>query len=129
MRLPYEWLREFVDIYASPEELAERLTMIGLEVEGVESVNGDAVFEVNVTPNRPDCLSILGIAREVSAVFNVPFEIPTYEITDKLNISDFSVEIVRPELCNRYTGRVLKGVKIADSPEWLKSRLEEGGIR
>jgi phenylalanyl-tRNA synthetase beta chain len=129
MRVPYEWLREFVDITVTPEEVAERLTMIGLEVEGVESVNGDTVFEVNVTPNRPDCLSIIGIAREVSAIFNIPLKIPAHEIKEDVPLFDFSVEILNIELCNRYAGRLIKGVRIAESPEWIKSRLEKCGVR
>ena len=129
MRIPYEWLKEFVDITATPEEVAERLTMIGLEVEGTESMQGDTVFEVNVTPNRPDCLSIIGIARELSAAFKTPLKLPSHEIKDEQPVSDFSIEILSPELCNRYAGRLIKDVKISDSPEWIKTRLEKCGIR
>ena len=129
MRVPYEWLKEFVDITATPEEVAERLTMIGLEVEGAESVKDDTVFEVNVTPNRPDCLSIIGIARELSAFFKTPLKIPAYEIKDEQPVSDFSIEILSPELCNRYAGRLIKDVMISESPEWIKTRLEKCGIR
>ncbi|MBI5188581.1 MAG: phenylalanine--tRNA ligase subunit beta [Nitrospirae bacterium] len=129
MRVPFEWLREFVDISASPEEVAERLTMVGFEVEAMESVKDDTVFEVNVTPNRPDCLSILGIAREVSVAFRVPLKIHVCEIKGELPLSDFSVEIFNHELCSRYAGRVIKDVRISDSPEWIKTRLEKCGIR
>src|SRR4030043_93330 len=129
MRVPYEWLREFTDITATPEEVAERLTMIGLEVEKVESVTDDTIFEVNITPNRPDCLSIIGIAREISAVFKLPFNIPFHDIKEKLPYSDFSVEILNSELCNRYSGRVIKNVVISDSPERIKKRLEKCDIR
>ena len=129
MRVPYEWLREFTDITATPEEVAERLTMIGLEVEKVESVTDDTIFEVNITPNRPDCLSIMGIAREISAVFKLPFNIPFHDIKEKLPYSDFSVEILNSELCNRYSGRVIKNVVISDSPERIKKRLEKCDIR
>lgn len=129
MRVPYEWLKDFVDITATPEEVAERLTMIGLEVEGSEFVSGDSVFEVNVTPNRPDCLSIIGIARELSAAFKAPLKIPHHEIEEGLPVSDYSVEIVTPELCNRYAGRVITDVRISESPEWIKKRLEKCGIR
>ena len=129
MHITYEWLREFIDITATPREVAERLTMIGLEVEKVESVNNDTIFEINVTPNRPDCLSIMGIAREISAVFKLPLNIPCYDIGEKLPDSDFSVEILNSELCNRYTGRVIKNVVISDSPDWIKRRLEKCDIR
>ncbi len=129
MRIPYEWIKEFIDITATPEEVAERLTMTGLEVEGLESVNGDTVFEVNVTPNRPDCLSIIGIAGELSVAFKIPLKIPAHEIKGEQPVSDFSIEILSPKLCNRYAGRLIKDVRISDSPEWIKSRLEKCGIR
>ena len=129
MRVPFDWLKEFVEIAGSPEEVAEKLTMIGLEVEGIESVDGNEVLEVNVTPNRSDCLSILGIARELSVAFNSPLKIPQHALNSKQPVSGFSIEIVNPELCNRYTGRLIKGVKISDSPSWIKNRLEKCGIR
>ena len=120
MLISYEWLKELVEISVSPEEVSKTLTMIGLEVEGEESVEGDTVFEVNVTPNRPDCLSSIGIARELSAAFKTPLKLPLHEIKNGQPVSDFSVEILNPDLCNRYTGRVITGVKISDSPEWMK---------
>lgn len=129
MRVPYEWLKEFVDISAYHEEVADRLTMTGFEVEGIESIDDDVIFEMNVTPNRPDCLSILGVAREVSAAFNVSLKIPSYEIKEGQPFSDYSVEILKPELCRRYAGRLITGVKISDSPEWIKIRLLKCGIR
>jgi phenylalanyl-tRNA synthetase beta chain len=129
MRVSFEWLKEFVEIPVAPEEVAAKLTMIGLEVEGIEDVDGDKVLEVNVTPNRPDCLSILGIAREISAAYHIPLKIPQHELDSEQPVSDFSIEIVRPELCHRYTGRFMKDVKLSDSPSWIKNRLEKCGIR
>jgi phenylalanyl-tRNA synthetase beta chain len=129
MRVPFEWLKDFVDISAAPEDVAARLTMAGLEVEGLEVLDGDVVFEVNVTPNRPDCLSILGIAREVAAAFALPLKTPDTHIGGALPSSAFTVDILDPDLCKRYTGRVIKGVKVAESPAWLKGRLERCGIR
>ena len=129
MLISYDWLKEFVEITVGPELLAEKLTMAGFEVEGLEQVDGDAVFEVNVTPNRPDCLSILGIAREVSALFRLPMKLPDHQFKSGQPASDFRIQIIDPELCNRYTGRFIKDVKIAESPEWMKLRLERCGIR
>jgi len=129
MRVPYEWLKEFVGITASPEEVADRLTMVGFEVEAMETFRDDIVLEVDVTPNRPDCLCILGIAREVSAAFGLPLKIPPYDIKGEIPLFNFSVEILNPEFCNRYAGRVIKDVVISDSPEWIRRRLEECGIR
>lgn len=129
MRVPYSWLKEFLAFDNPPENIIERLTMAGLEVEGVESVGDDIVFEVNVTPNRPDCLSIIGIARELSAILDMPLTIPPHRIKGIQPVADYSVAIVNPELCNRYAGRVISGVRIADSPLWMKKRLEQCGIR
>ncbi|MBI5641021.1 MAG: phenylalanine--tRNA ligase subunit beta [Nitrospirae bacterium] len=129
MRVPIEWLKDFVDVSASPEEVADRLTMAGLEIEGMEPFDNDVVLEVNVTPNRPDCLSILGIAREVAAAFGLPLKMPETEISGNPPVSDIRVEILNPELCNRYTGRTITGVSVGDSPEWIKKRLEKCGIR
>jgi len=140
MRITYEWLKDFVDVVASPEEVAHRLTMIGLEIEGTGAAGGEAVlefsasphrtvFEVNVTPNRPDCLSVMGIARELSAAYRLPLKIPPHNITGKQPSPDFSVGILNPELCNRYAGRVIKDVRIGDSPGWIKERLEKCGMR
>lgn len=129
MRVPFEWLKELVNVTATAEEVAETLTMIGFEVEAVETMEDDTVFEVNVTPNRPDCLSIIGIAREVSAAFKVPLRMPLQDIQGDLPTSDFSIEILNPELCNRYAGRVIKDAVISDSPEWIKKRLDKCGIR
>ena len=72
MKVPFEWLKEFVAVRVSQEALAERLTMAGLEVTGIEHVDGEPVFDIEITPNRADCLSMIGIAREVAAVVQLP---------------------------------------------------------
>lgn len=129
MRVPFEWLKEFIDINESPHEVAHRLTMIGLEVEAVEQVDSDVVFEVNVTPNRPDCLSIIGIARELSALYKTPVVFPEHDVLAETGELDFNVDIADAELCHRYAGRVVRNLKIGHSPEWLRKRLEKCSIR
>jgi phenylalanyl-tRNA synthetase beta chain len=129
MLVSYNWLKDFVDINAAPEEVADMLTMVGLEVEGSEPSDDDVVFDVNVTPNRPDCLSILGIAREVAAAFRLPLAIPPTDIDGTLLASGVRVEILDSDLCNRYTGRYIKGVTVGETPEWIRKRLEKCGIR
>jgi phenylalanyl-tRNA synthetase beta chain len=128
MRVPLEWLKEFIEIDLSAEELADRLTMAGLEVEALEKIGEDSVLEVNVTPNRPDCLSILGIAREVAALTGKPLCFPEHGIKDEEE-SAFRIEISDEGLCHRYAGRVIKGVAVAESPEWMTARLDKCGIR
>ncbi len=129
MRASLEWLREFVPVGASAGEVAHRLTMLGLEVEALEQIGDDTVFEINVTPNRPDCLSMLGVARELSAAFGAAITFPDHEFKSETGELDFNVDILSPALCRRYAGRIVKGLKIAPSPEWLKCRLEKCGIR
>ena len=129
MRVSLDWIKEFVAVTASPQEVADRLTMAGLEIEGIETIDGDSVFEVNVTPNRPDCLSIMGVAREVAAAFRLPLTLPTADPGPNLPASDISVEIVHKDLCGRYAGRQVSGVTVCESPGWMKARLEKCGIR
>ncbi len=129
MLVSFDWLKEFVEITAAPEEVADMLTLIGLEVEGSEPQEGDVVFDVNVTPNRPDCLSILGIAREIAAAFRRPLTIPGADINGSLQASDIRVEIRDSDLCHRYTGRTIRGVTVNETPEWIRKRLEKCGIR
>ena len=129
MRVSFEWIKDFVDLKVTPEEAAHRLTMSGLEIEGMENVEGDTVMEVNVTPNRPDCLNILGIARETAAAFGLPLKKPEACFSRPLEKGDVLVEINAPDLCGRYSGRLIRGVAIGESPEWMKKRLEKCGIR
>lgn len=129
MRVPFEWLKEFVTVELSPEDLALKLTMAGLEVEAIETVGGDPVFEINVTPNRPDCLSILGVSREVSALLGVGLKFPDCRIKEETGESKVHVEIIDKDLCYRYAGRDIGGVKIGESPSWMKKRLEQCGMR
>lgn len=129
MRIPLEWLKEFVDFSISTDELILKLTMLGLEVEGVERMEDDTVLEVNVTPNRPDCLSILGIAREVSALLNIPLKFPEYGISEESGVSLVDVGIADDDLCHRYAGRDIRGVTVGGSPDWMKKRIEKCGMR
>ncbi|MBS1788647.1 MAG: phenylalanine--tRNA ligase subunit beta [Acidobacteria bacterium] len=134
MKISYNWLKEFVDLDLSPRDLATELTMAGLAVDAVEEHGDDFVLEFDLTSNRPDCLSHLGIAREAAAVTGKSLEMPDV-VTGRL--SDVptkagevtSVEILNPDLCPRYSARIIKGVKIGPSPEWLVKRLEVMGQR
>jgi phenylalanyl-tRNA synthetase beta chain len=128
MKVSYNWLKEFVDFKLSPEDLAHKLTMTGLEVEEIEKLDDDTVIDIGVTPNRPDCLSIRGIAREISAILELPLKDVTVKIDNEAGQGPV-VEIESPELCPRYTARIITGVKTGPSPEWLSKRLDSCGIR
>ena len=91
----------------------------------------ETVFELEITPNRPDCLSIIGIAREVAAIYGKPLKMPSIELKESSEPveKEVSVEVKDSGKCPRYTARVLKGAKIGPSPDWMKRRLEACGIR
>jgi phenylalanyl-tRNA synthetase beta chain len=131
LKVSLEWLREYVDAGA-PGALADALTMSGIEVEAVEATkDGDTVFEVEITPNRPDCLSHWGVARDLSALTGEKKRFPKIEIPEPADdaISADIVEIEEKELCPRYTARIIRGVEVAESPDWMKRRLEAVGLR
>ena len=79
MKVPIEWLKTYVPIRLKPDSLAHKLTMGGIEVEAVECAGSETIFELGVTPNRGDCLSIIGVAREVAAITNKEFETPVWK--------------------------------------------------
>jgi phenylalanyl-tRNA synthetase beta chain len=91
----------------------------------------DSVVEFEITPNRPDCLSIIGMAREVSASFDLETQLPKlYEEKGQSEIDNYaSVEIMDAELCPRYVAKVIKNIKIASSPMWMQLRLMQAGMR
>src|SRR5215213_1762505 len=131
MDISYNWLRELTGVETPPRELAERLTMAGLAVDAVKEEGDDFVLEFDLTSNRPDCLSHLGVAREAAALTGARVTLP--ELTTKSvegRAEEFTaVEIEDPDLCPRYAARVVRGVKIAPSPEWLVKRLKAIGQR
>lgn len=129
MLVPFRWLKEYVSIKKSPTEVAEILTMAGLEVEGLEQSGDDHILDISLTPNRGDCLSILGVAREIGAVTGKKIKYPKFQIPDADPRPYIKVRIDDKTLCRRYAGRVIKGVKVSPSPDWLKTKLESSGIR
>ena len=131
MKVAYNWLKEFVDVSVAPEEVASRLALSGTNIAGIDHGLHGAVIDAEITSNRPDCLSMLGIAREVGAIYRLPVKSASpkpSESTSAKAVDAVSVKIENPELCGRYTARVIRGVKIQPSPAWLKARLETAGI-
>src|SRR5579859_3703116 len=132
MKVVYNWLKDFVDVTATPDDLASRLALSGTNIGGVEKGAHGAVIDAEVSSNRPDCLSHYGIAREVGAVYKLPLKaVPQAKLTESSSAkaSDaVKVEIQSPELCGRFTARVIRNVKIQPSPKWLKDRLEASGV-
>ena len=134
MRVPLEWLKQYVTIRLKPDALAHRLTMAGLEVTGIASVDGQPVFELEITPNRADCLSIVGVAREVAAITGQRLQPPSGQPRQSTargpaSTTPLAIRIEDRKGCSRYIGRVLTGVTIAPSPAWMQQRLSACGIR
>lgn len=146
MNISYNWLKDLIDIDLSAEDLAAGLTRVGLAVEGIEPHGDDLVLDIDLTSNRPDCLSHLGVAREIGVISGKPLtaearrrgeadadlsetEVETDAVPFPAVLAPEIVRIENPELCNRFTARMIRNVKIGPSPEWLVKRLEALGER
>jgi phenylalanyl-tRNA synthetase beta chain len=137
MRLLVSWLRDFVDVPASPDEIAATLALRGFEVASIEALpGGDAVIDFEVTANRPDCLSVIGFAREVATTYDLPMRTPSAApgapialAATPIGESDrLRVTIDEAEMCPRYAAAVAD-VTVGPSPAWMASRLQAAGIR
>jgi phenylalanyl-tRNA synthetase beta chain len=137
MKFTLNWLKEFVTFRASPEKLAELLTMAGLEVESItplqepETNREDWLFEISVTPNRGDCLGITGLATEVSALTGgrVKSTAGIHRSKNSSIANRVTIAIRNLRLCPRYSARVIDEVQMGPSPVWMRFRLESCGIR
>ncbi len=153
MKILVSWLRDFVDVTASPEEIAKTMSVRGFAVEGLEHIDwnssegriakADAVIDFEVTGNRPDCMCVMGMAREIAAAFSLPMRRPvargksgdeedgsslrlvSLKAADK---SDIDVVIENADLCPRYAGAVAD-VTVGPSPAWMQARLQAAGVR
>src|SRR5260370_4905327 len=130
MKVVYNWVTAFVDVTATPQELASRLALSGTNIEGIEKGPHGAVIDAEVSSNRPDCLGHYGIAREVAAIYKLPLKHVSPKPAESAAKADdaVKVEIQSPELCGRFTARVIRNVKIRPSQKWLKDRLEASGV-
>ncbi len=141
MKILLSWLREFVDVTASAEEVAGLLSMRGFALEDLEMAPpgcapDDAVLDVEVTANRPDCLNVIGIAREVATAYDLPLRVPGHGGAPPLDTRaltvgdspDLTIELEEPDLCPRFTVAVAD-VTIGPSPDWLATRLTAAGVR
>src|SRR6266446_7315638 len=130
MKVVYNWLKDFVDVTATPQELASRLALSGTNIGGVENGPHGAVIDAEVSSNRPDCLGHYGIAREVAAIYKLPLKHVSPKPAERAAKAGDAVrvEIQSPDLCGRFTVRVIRNVKIHPSPKWLKDRLEASGV-
>jgi phenylalanyl-tRNA synthetase beta chain len=131
MKVLLSWLKDYVEIEYSAEQVARILSDLGLGCEGIEYCGDDAVIDVEITSNRGDCLGYIGVARELAVATGRELKLPDIEL-DELDrdAGEFcSVEIAEPDLCGRYTGRIIEGVRVGPSPNWMVKRLEATGLR
>ena len=155
MKVLLSWLREFVDVRDSADEIARVMSLRGFAVEGLEALGSDSVMDFEVTGNRPDCMSVLGMAREIATAFELPLKIGSAgpaSMNDSpkpgpaphefqsgpgsagdRTISaggpgDIKITLENPDLCPYYAGGVVN-VTVGPSPDWMQARLKAGGVR
>jgi phenylalanyl-tRNA synthetase beta chain len=131
MKFSLNWLNDYIETGLSAGQTAEILSDVGFPSEGIEEIDGDSIMDHEITSNRGDCLSYIGVAREIATVTGKELKQPQIRLNESAkDASEFvSVEIANPELCGRYTARIIEGVKVGPSPDWLVQRLEAVGMR
>ncbi|MDD5427904.1 MAG: phenylalanine--tRNA ligase subunit beta [Candidatus Omnitrophica bacterium] len=131
MRISYNWLKDYINLNLAPEKLEDVLTMSGLTTESILHKSGnDCILEIEVTANRPDWLSYIGVARELSAITGNKLKVPVVpKIKPSKEKAGIKISIEEKNLCPRYTARIIKNVKIADSPDMLKKKLDAMNLR
>ena len=128
MKLPYHWLRELVAVAGDPDAVAAALGLRGFEVASVEAGRQPAI-DFEITANRPDCLSVIGLAREAAAAFDLPLRLPDRTMPPAGAPQPLDVTIDDPELCPRYCAQVFEVRSSAPAPAWMQERLEAAGVR
>lgn len=129
MKILVSWLREFVDVPGSPEDLARTMSVRGFAVEGIERIGKEAVVDFEITANRPDCMSMLGMAREVATAYALKLKPgPKLAALTPTNKADIDIAIDSLDLCPRYAGAVVD-VAVGPSPAWMQARLQAAAIR
>lgn len=135
MKISYEWLKNYVDVKQNPAQLAEDLSRFGFNTEGLVGEGENSVLDLEINPNRGDCLSVLGIAREVAALYNLKVKMqnaktmPEGKIEEGAIDKNIEVTISEPNICPRYSARVISNIEIKPSPAWLQKRLSSFGFR
>jgi phenylalanyl-tRNA synthetase beta chain len=131
MKYSFNWLKELSGTKKLPEKVVEDLTFHSFEVEGVEKVKNDTIIEIKVLPDRAhDAMSHVGVAREIAVLENkkLDYDFDGLKLP-KIKPDNLKIEIKDIKLCPRYIGVVMTGIKVKDSPDWMKKRLEASGIR
>lgn len=130
MLVSWNWLKDYVSLDMTPDELSRRLMMAGLNHESTTAIGGDFAIDLEITSNRPDCLGHLGIAREISVLWNRDLCRPLANPAEgRAAVGELtSVALESPALCTRYLARVIRGCRVGPSPAWLADRLRTVGV-
>ena len=128
MKLPCHWLGELVKVPADPDAVAAALSLRGFEVASIHH-GRQPVIDFEITANRPDCLSVIGLAREASAAYGLPLQLPDRGMPPAGQPQPIDVAIEDAELCPRYCAQVFEVRSTAASPAWLQERLDAAGVR
>ncbi len=123
MKLSPHWLRDFVDFKLDYRRLADELTLAGVAVEGISGEGDNTVFEMEITTNRPDAMNHYGVAREISALYDLPLRTIEPKLPVAKGKSDVTIEIQEPELCPRFTAQEIRGATVKPSPAKIANRL------
>lgn len=129
MKISYQWLKEYIDIKTDPEKLCEDLSNFGFTVESLVKYEDDYILDLEINPNRGDCLSIKGIARELSALYQLPLINQDIKFNDSQLNKTIDVSVINPSICPRYTARIIDNIKIQPSPDWMQKKLQSYGFR
>ena len=131
MKVLLSWLSDYIETGLPVDQIAEIFSDLGLPCEGIERFGDDAVIDLEITSNRGDCLGYIGIGRELAAATGKKLKLPQVELNESnKHVTEFAgVDVLDPDLCCRYTARIIEGVKVGPSPDWLKNRLEKVGLR
>ncbi|MGB9235031.1 MAG: phenylalanine--tRNA ligase subunit beta [Terriglobales bacterium] len=124
MKISPSWLRDFVDLPVDYRRLADELTLAGVAVEGVSGDDESTVYEMEITTNRPDAMNHYGVAREASALYDLPLRPIEPKLPAAHGKSEVSIDIQEPELCPRFTAREIRGAAIKPSPSNIAGRLQ-----
>ena len=132
MLAPLSWLNEYVKLSISADSIANKFLFSGNKVDSLHKRDGDYIFDLEITPNRPDTLSIVGLARELSAVLNEDLSTPDITIISSKSLPKnkaIKINVKNKSLCPYYSFGIIDGVKVAQSPSWIVDRLEKSGVR
>lgn len=130
MKVPCSWLKEYLDRIPPADELSKLISLHSFPVDSIEKIDGDEVLMVDVPYNRSDCFSIIGVAREISAITSAKLKLPSVCLSESSNVNDYVKVLVEDRaLCPRYVARVIYDVNVKPSPDWMQKKLTLAGVR